>query len=182
MRKIVDVHPVDRRPSCGRSWRDRQLSVSPISHPLPLGAFAFFGDAFAHAFVHLAGHGRDLSNANILVLGLTYRPGVEELRYAPALNVIERLRNEGAAVFAHDPLLDDETVSEIGARPTDLTDIQDLDGVILATGHDRYRDLDLGALRDAMRTPVFVDGRAFFDPEEMGPFTYAQIANGETET
>jgi UDP-glucose 6-dehydrogenase len=60
--------------------------------------------------------------------------------------------------------------------------MQNLDGVILTTGHDGYRDLDLGSLRDTMRTPVFVDGRAFFDPEEMGAFTYAQIANGETET
>ncbi|WP_144903890.1 nucleotide sugar dehydrogenase [Halobellus captivus] len=130
----------------------------------------------------LAGHGCELSNATILVLGITYRPGVKELRYAPALDLVKRLREEGAKVFAHDPLIDDETMSEIGAKAVHSPIVQNIDGVVLATGHEQYRDLNLSELRDAMRTPVFVDGRAFFDPEEMEAFTYAQIANGETET
>jgi UDP-N-acetyl-D-mannosaminuronic acid dehydrogenase len=130
----------------------------------------------------LSGHGRSIANSNVLVLGLTYRAGVDELRYAPALDVIEQLHQEGASVYAHDPLVDDDTISKAGATPRQATDANDLDGIILATAHDQYTELDIDTIGASMRTPVFIDGRAAFSREDMGPFTYAQIGNGLTDT
>jgi nucleotide sugar dehydrogenase len=127
----------------------------------------------------LAGEDVDLEGANVMVLGLTYRPGVRELRYAPALDLIERLQGAGVTVYAHDPLLEDETVREHGAAPVaEPTSVRELDGIILATGHETYRNLDLDALREAMRTPVLVDGRDFFPDDEIRGFRYAAIGDG----
>jgi UDP-N-acetyl-D-mannosaminuronate dehydrogenase len=50
-----------------------------------------------------------------------------------------------------------------------------LDGIVLATGHDQYADLDLEALRETLETPVFIDGRAFFDSERLEEFDYTAI-------
>lgn len=126
-------------------------------------------------------YGIELSDASVLVLGLTYRPGVEEIRYAPAIDVIQLLRDLGAEVYAHDPLVDSETIAEFGATSvSDPTDAQGVDGVILATGHDQYGDLDLEALYETLDTPIFVDGRAFFDSEQLSSFDYMTIGKPDS--
>ena len=128
----------------------------------------------------LAANGVDLAKASVLVLGLTYRPGVEELRYAPALDVIDLLLHTGVDVSAHDPLLDPETIAEFGAMPVaDPTAADGIDGIVLATGHEEYAEIDIAALREAVRTPVFVDGRNFFDAEQLSAFDYTAIGKPE---
>lgn len=125
--------------------------------------------------------GVDLTDARVLVLGITFRPGVEETRYAPAIDTIDHLRQQGAEVLAHDPLLTVEAIETTGATAVDPpTDPTDLDAVILATGQEAYRDLDLGQLRANMRTPVLLDGRWFFDPEDVTEFTHVRIGDGRT--
>lgn len=127
----------------------------------------------------LAGEGVDLAESNVLVLGLTYRPGVRELRYAPALDAIEHLRQAGATVYAHDPLVDEKTIRTHGAKPVaEPINVTNLDGIVLATGHESYNNLNLGQLRDEMRTPVLVDGRDFFDDDAIEGFRYAAIGDG----
>jgi nucleotide sugar dehydrogenase len=58
-----------------------------------------------------------LANAEILVLGLTYRHGVKELAYSRAIALIDGLRARDARVLAFDPLLDDDEVVRTGAQP-----------------------------------------------------------------
>ena len=129
----------------------------------------------------LADAGRGLSGATVLVLGVTYRAGVRETRYAPAIDMFEILREVGADVFAHDPLLSPEAIRELGARPVDSpTAVEDFDGLVLVTGHEEYGDLDLDGLAERMRTPVLVDGRNFFDPRDVASFAYAAIGEGST--
>lgn len=131
----------------------------------------------------LSDAGRDLSEATVLVLGVTYRAGVRETRYAPAIDVFEILRGEGAEVLAHDPLLSLETIRELGAKPVEEVDGahvygHGVDGLVLVTGHGEYGDLDLDGLADGMRTPVLVDGRNFFDERDVSRFGYAAIGEG----
>lgn len=128
----------------------------------------------------LADEGLGLDESNILVLGLTYRPGVKELRYAPALTVIEYLNEANSTVYAHDPLIDLQTIEENGAVPVDNPiSAEHLDGIVLATGHDVYNDLDLGELRAGMRTPILVDGRNFFETNDVDGFRYTAIGDGK---
>jgi UDP-N-acetyl-D-glucosamine dehydrogenase len=49
--------------------------------------------------------GRPLPQARVLIVGASYKPGVADTREAPALQIIERLRSEGAHVDYHDPLV-----------------------------------------------------------------------------
>lgn len=123
-------------------------------------------------------HGRPISEARVLVLGLTFRPGVRELRYAPGVDVVDLLNEHGAEPFAHDPLLSEDEIADTGALPARPTDTPDLDGVILATGHESYRALDLDSLCTGMRTPVFVDGRNFYPHESLVEFDAVTIGEG----
>lgn len=128
----------------------------------------------------MEGKARNLEGASVLVMGVTYRPGVREVRYAPAIGVIEALKDRGARVYAHDPLLSAEEVAELGAEYVEVEQA-DVDAVILATGHDDYREVDLDVLQERTETPFFVDGRRFFDPDDMEGFVYAAIGLGRDQ-
>ena len=121
-----------------------------------------------------------IDDATVLVLGVAYRPGVPETRFAPAFDLVDRLREAGATVAAHDPVVDDETIAGSGATPVADPLAEPWDAVVLATGHETYGDLDLERLRERMRTPVLVDGRDFFDDDAVGSFVYACIGDGTT--
>ena len=124
-------------------------------------------------------HDRALADARVLVLGVTYRGGVPETRYAPALDVVSHLLEAGAETFAHDPLLDDERVAATGAAPASTPyEPADLDAVVLVTGHEEYREIDRDRLRERVRTPVFVDGRGFFSREELSAFDAVRLGDG----
>jgi nucleotide sugar dehydrogenase len=129
----------------------------------------------------LSDAGVPVTEAAVLVLGITYRPGVRETRYAPAVALIEQLNARAAKVYAHDPLLDHETIEAFGAVPvTDPIELDSLDGVVLATGHHEYETLDLDGLREQMRTPVLVDGRGFFHDADTTEFVYVAIGDGRS--
>ncbi len=53
----------------------------------------------------LVEEGRTLRGARVLVVGVSYKPGVSDSREAPAIEIIRRLREQGADVHFHDPLV-----------------------------------------------------------------------------
>jgi nucleotide sugar dehydrogenase len=84
-----------------------------------------------------------LDGQPILVLGLTYREGVNELAYSRALPLIDHLRVAGARVLAHDPLLGDEQVVRLGAEPWHWGDPSDARAIVTQTADTRWASLDV---------------------------------------
>ncbi|MFC3958310.1 nucleotide sugar dehydrogenase [Halovivax cerinus] len=104
--------------------------------------------------------GTDLENATVAVLGLTYRPGIPELRHAPALDVVDRLRARGASVVATDPLVDPD---DLGISPLPMAGLPDadLDAIVVVTPHTAFRTIDW----EAVDPLVVLDGRNALDLE-----------------
>ncbi|MFC7008865.1 nucleotide sugar dehydrogenase [Halalkalicoccus salilacus] len=110
----------------------------------------------------LAEQGIDSEGAEVLVLGLTYRAGVDELRATPAMGVIERLASAGADVTAVDPVTDTyEPFEEAGASVLSLSDAREgsYDAVVLVTAQEAFEELDVPALGSGRANLVVVDGR-----------------------
>jgi UDP-N-acetyl-D-mannosaminuronic acid dehydrogenase len=101
----------------------------------------------------------DVDDATVLVLGLTYRPGVEEVRETPAKPIIEYLNARGATVLASDPVLSDTTSFDVIDVLVDDVDSLDLDATVLVTAHEAFESIDWSSM-DPM---VVVDGRAALD-------------------
>jgi nucleotide sugar dehydrogenase len=87
---------------------------------------------------------RRMADARILVVGVSYKPGIADTRGAPAVEIIARLRDEGAHVDYHDPLVpelmlgDGETLHGVDPDPRrDASGFgpEDYDLAILATVH-----------------------------------------------
>ena len=111
--------------------------------------------------------GRDLDGKRIALLGLAFKPGTDDLRQAPAIDIAIRLQELGATVVVHDP------VAMPGARallpgamfaadPYEAADGADLLAVV--TEWPEYRNLNWARVRDLLRTAIVVDGRNCLDP------------------
>jgi nucleotide sugar dehydrogenase len=97
-----------------------------------------------------------LAGVPVLVLGVTYRDGVKELAYSVALRLIPALAAAGADVAAFDPLLTDDEITALGARPWHWGEPGPFRAVVAQTSDPAFRTLDLGWFPDVA---VVYDGR-----------------------
>lgn len=104
--------------------------------------------------------GRELRGKTVLVLGLTYRPGVSETAKTPALPIIDGLRESGADVLAADPLLDDFTEFDATPIETDAVTEHAVDAVVLVTPHEEFERIDWTGFDAEL---VVIDGRGALD-------------------
>lgn len=114
--------------------------------------------------------GGDVKGKTIAILGLTFKPNTDDMRDAPALDIVPTLQDEGAKVKAFDP----EGMSEakhmlkdvqFATGPYDC--VQNADAVVIITEWDQFRALDLDRMKDALKAPVVVDLRNIYNPAEM---------------
>ncbi|MBD2448496.1 UDP-glucose/GDP-mannose dehydrogenase family protein [Nostoc sp. FACHB-152] len=112
-----------------------------------------------------------LKGKTVGLLGLTFKPDTDDLRDAPALNLIEQLNRLGAKVKAYDPI-----ISQTGMRhglsgvlvETDAERLADgCDALVLVTEWQQFSHLDYAKMAKLMNNPVVIDGRNFLDPETM---------------
>ncbi len=89
--------------------------------------------------------GRELSKAKFLLIGVTYKKDIKDLRKSPALDIIEILQKKNARASYHDPLIPYLRLDHINLKSLDLTgkNLKSFDFVIIATEHS---SVDYGAL------------------------------------
>jgi UDPglucose 6-dehydrogenase len=123
--------------------------------------------------------GGDVRDKVIGILGLTFKPNTDDMREAPALDIIPALQAMGARVQAFDPeghearqLLRDV---EFSAGPYEA--VAGADAAVILTEWDQFRALDIDRMRLLMRQPVMVDLRNIYKPHEFRDrgFTYASV-------
>lgn len=109
----------------------------------------------------------EMQKAQILILGLTYRPGVAETRATPARPIIDELLAHGTDVIATDPVLDDATSFGVEQIPLEELSTLDPDGAVIVTAHEEFEMIDWQALNPA----VLIDGRQLL-PQEIDQEVY----------
>ncbi|QZA11804.1 nucleotide sugar dehydrogenase [Mycolicibacterium holsaticum DSM 44478 = JCM 12374] len=102
-----------------------------------------------------------LKGRRIALLGLTFKPGTDDLRDAPALDIARRLLTVGATVSAYDPVVKALPDEYAGVRLTpDVYDAADrADAVVVVTEWPEFRQIDPAGLRRVMRGDLVLDGR-----------------------
>jgi UDPglucose 6-dehydrogenase len=107
-----------------------------------------------------------LRRKKIALLGLAFKPNTDDMRQAPALVLASRLQTEGAVVHAWDPLVKSHPSLDGVVMEGSLLDaVRDADAAIIVTEWPEFATLASGEVREAMRTPLIVDGRNLLDPE-----------------
>jgi UDPglucose 6-dehydrogenase len=104
------------------------------------------------------------------VLGLTFKPNTDDMREAPAVDIIAGLLAGGASVSVYDPA-GNEAAKELlpgCAFAEDSYDCAtDADALVIVTEWDAFRALDLDRLKSLLRQPLIVDFRNIYKPAEM---------------
>ena len=104
------------------------------------------------------------------VLGLAFKPNTDDVRFAPAIELVKRLLAEGARVRAFDPAAMEKArpeLSDIEYAKSAYEAAQDSEALLIATEWKEFRDLDWNKIRESMARPLIVDGRNLLSPKEM---------------
>lgn len=118
----------------------------------------------------IAACGGSVGGKTVAVLGLTFKPNTDDMRDAPALDIIPRLQADGARVRAFDPAGMKEAQALL--KDVDYADgpyqtLEGADAVVIITEWDEFRALDLRRVKSLMNRPVMVDLRNIYPPTEM---------------
>jgi UDPglucose 6-dehydrogenase len=121
-----------------------------------------------------------VKDKTIAVLGLAFKPNTDDMRLAPALEIIRPLQKEGAKIRAYDPKAMDkarELLPGVEFCDGPYPAATKADALIICTEWDEFRDLDLEKLRGLMNHPIVLDGRNLFEPRKMSElgFVYKSI-------
>ncbi|MEL7037135.1 MAG: UDP-glucose/GDP-mannose dehydrogenase family protein [Cyanobacteria bacterium J06592_8] len=123
-----------------------------------------------------------LKGKTIGLLGLTFKPDTDDLRDAPALNIIEQLNRLGAKIKAYDPI-----ISQTGMRhglsnvivETDPELLADgCDALVLVTEWEQFKNLDYSKMSKLMNSAMFIDGRNYIDRKQLEEAGFQYIGIG----
>jgi nucleotide sugar dehydrogenase len=123
-------------------------------------------------------HLKNLRGARIALLGLSYKPGTDDLRDSPALDIAAQVAERGAFVSAYDPVVK-HLPAELGVRiaPDAYAAAEGADAVVVATEWPQFLDLDFARLRAAAKGELLFDGRNCLSPQivEAAGFVYEGV-------
>jgi UDPglucose 6-dehydrogenase len=132
--------------------------------------------------------GGDVRGKTIAVLGLTFKPNTDDMRDAPSIAVIQTLIDGGARVQAFDPEGTEQAKLVLPASvvycESPYAALDGADALAIVTEWDAFRALDLDRVKKALSTPIVVDLRNIYRPEEMARrgFTYVSIGRPAVES
>jgi len=125
--------------------------------------------------------GPDLHGRRFAVWGLAFKPRTDDMREAPAIEVVEGLLAKGAAVAVHDPEAMTEARKVFGERVTyhrvNYEALQGADALLIVTEWNEFRRPDFPRMKQLLRSPLIFDGRNLYEPDVMREhgFTYRPI-------
>jgi UDPglucose 6-dehydrogenase len=122
----------------------------------------------------------DLRGKTVAVLGLSFKPGTDDMRDAPAIDIVRALVERGARVRAYDPVAMEAArplLPEIEYAGGEYEAVEGADALVFVTEWNQFRALDMERVRALMREPRVADLRNIYEPEDMRKlgFEYAGV-------
>jgi UDPglucose 6-dehydrogenase len=127
--------------------------------------------------------GGNLRGKTIAVLGLTFKPNTDDMREAPSLAIVTALQDAGATVRAYDPAGMEQAkkvLENVEYSDGPYACAEGAHALVIVTEWEQFRALDLDRLKREMASPVIVDLRNVYRPDEMSrhDFAYESIGRG----
>jgi UDPglucose 6-dehydrogenase len=133
--------------------------------------------------------GKDLKGKTFGFWGLAFKPNTDDLREAPAIEMIRAIIALGGTVKAYDPIamdaakaqLTDLSKDGLAYAKTAYEAVDGVDALVLATEWNEFRHPDWTRIKLGMNKPILFDGRNIFDPKKLIGlgFTYFAIGRGK---
>ena len=126
--------------------------------------------------------GGDIKGKNIAVLGVTFKPNTDDMREAPALDILPILTKAGAKLKAYDPKGMDEAaklLKDIEWVPSSDEALKNADALVILTEWDEFYKITPEALKKLMKGKIIIDLRNVMEFKVMKDegFTYSCIGH-----
>jgi len=194
--KVAQGMGLDKR--IGRTFLDAGLGFGGFCLPKDLDAFIKISEKLGYNFELLKSVRRinddqvlsfikkikssvwNIKSKRIGMLGLSFKPNTDDLRFAPSLKIIEKLREEGAKIKVFDP----QSMQKAKGILKDVCFAKDsydaakgCDCLLIITEWNEFKELDFVKLKKIMRYPLIIDGRNLYDKDKLTKlgFTYLGI-------
>lgn len=137
------------------------LTARQVNDAMPRHVVSLIKDGLAEL-------SRPLRGAKILMLGVAYKPNIDDVRQAPSRAIAAMLRKAGGPLLIHDPHVNAVNMAKVHKRVAKklAAGLRGADCVVLVTPHNEYKKLRLRWLRRAIgKRAVLVDCHNTFSPE-----------------
>ena len=184
--KVAEGMGLDRR--IGRAFLDAGIGFGGFCLPKDLQAFVRIGEKHGCdlsllreverinteridvALKKLQNRFASLRGKTVAVLGLAFKPNTDDIRFAPALELIQRLLKEQATVKVYDPRAMPRArriLKAVEFCKDPYETVEDADAAVIVTEWDEFRRLDLLRVKRQMRRPLIIDARNIFDRSQL---------------
>lgn len=123
----------------------------------------------------------ELKGKTVAILGLAFKPETDDMREAPAIDIIAGLVERGATIRAYDPVAMDEAAKvlpEVTYAADEYEAVKGADALVFVTEWNQFRALDMGRVRDLMRSPKIADLRNIYDPTDLRDLGFDYVGVG----
>lgn len=183
---VAEGMGLDRR--IGRAFLDAGIGFGGFCFPKDLQAFVRIGEKHGCdlsllkeverinseridvIFRKMQDHLWIIRGKTVAVLGLSFKPNTDDIRFAPSIELIRRLLGENAKVKAYDP----KAMPKAGKvlEGVEFCDgpyeaLENADAAVIVTEWEEFKQLDLRRVKQQMRRPLIIDGRNIFDRKVM---------------
>ncbi len=125
--------------------------------------------------------GGEARGKRVALLGLAFKPNTDDMRDAPSIAIVQGLQDAGATVAAFDPEAMDQArmvLTEVDYAADPYACAEGADALVIVTEWEQFRALDLRRLKAALKSPVLVDLRNVYAPEEARKQGFSYVSVG----
>jgi UDPglucose 6-dehydrogenase len=123
-----------------------------------------------------------LSTPCIAVWGLAFKANTDDIRFAPAVKIVEQLAKDGYKVRVYDPAAMTNVKKQLGDSLEYFEKMYDVvdgaDALCVLTEWNEFRQADLGKIKSLLKKPLIIDGRNLYDPSKMKELGFDYIGTG----
>ena len=122
-----------------------------------------------------------LLEKRVAVFGLSFKPETDDMRDAPAVDIIRGLVDAGANVVAYDPVAQTEAekhLPKIEYAEDEYAAAAGADVLVFITEWNQFRALDMERIHKLMRTPNIADLRNIYEPADMRELGFNYVGVG----
>jgi len=123
----------------------------------------------------------NLTKKRIAVLGLAFKPETDDMRDAPAIDIIRDLVRRGAEICAYDPVAMDEArkyLPDIEYATDEYAAVTSAEVLVLMTEWNQFRALNMERIRGLMNAPRIADLRNIYEPGELRDLGFEYVGVG----
>ncbi|MDD3296696.1 MAG: UDP-glucose/GDP-mannose dehydrogenase family protein [Candidatus Omnitrophica bacterium] len=187
--KVSKAMGMDRR--IGSAFLQAGIGYGGFCFPKDIEAFAYISKKLGYEFgllreVRNINQGQvvyflrkikgklgSLKNKRAAVLGLSFKPGTDDMRFAPAVKIVEALSQEGVNLSLYDPKSMGKSkkvlkgIKRVKFFKSPYAAVAGADCVCFLTEWDEFRKLDLRKIKKIMKHPFIADGRNMLDKKKV---------------